>query len=50
MSHTSQSLGGESRAAEYIYLTKQHDNEFHNDAILVLSSIIKHITTSVSET
>ena len=42
--------GGESRAAEYIYLRKQHDDEFHNDAILVLSGIIKHIMTSTSET
>ena len=42
--------GGESRAAAYIYLTKQHDNEFHNGVILVLSGIIKHIMTSTSDT
>ncbi len=41
--------GGKSRAAAYMYLTKHHEPDFHNGAILVLSAIIKHVMASASE-
>lgn len=43
-------LGGKSRAAAYMYLTKQNEPDFHNGAVLVLSAIIKHVMASASET
>jgi hypothetical protein len=43
-------LGGKSRAAAYMFLTKKGDPDCHNGAIKVLSSIIKHVMASASET
>eukprot|EP00804_Cyclotella_cryptica_P008225 CCRYP_015155-RA/>CCRYP_015155-RA protein AED:0.23 eAED:0.17 QI:0/0/0/1/1/1/3/0/935 len=43
-------LGGKSRAAAYMFLTKKDDPDFHNGAVLILSSIIKHVMASASET
>jgi hypothetical protein len=43
-------LGGKSRAAAYMFLTKQGNPDFHNGAVKVLSSIIKHVMASASET
>eukprot|EP00804_Cyclotella_cryptica_P013280 CCRYP_007043-RA/>CCRYP_007043-RA protein AED:0.39 eAED:0.39 QI:0/0/0/1/0/0/3/0/598 len=43
-------LGGRSRAAAYMFLTKKDDPDFHNGAVLILSSIIKHVMASASET
>eukprot|EP00804_Cyclotella_cryptica_P005738 CCRYP_000080-RC/>CCRYP_000080-RC protein AED:0.27 eAED:0.24 QI:0/0/0/1/0.33/0/4/0/743 len=43
-------LGGKSRAAAYMFLTKKDDPDFHNSAVLILSSIIKHVMASSSET
>ena len=43
-------LKGKSRAAAYMYLTKRNEPDFHNGAVLILSSIIKHVMTSASET
>jgi hypothetical protein len=48
-SHLSK-LGGKSRAAAYMFLTKKDNPDFHNGAILVLSAIIKHVMASASET
>eukprot|EP00804_Cyclotella_cryptica_P013537 CCRYP_021093-RA/>CCRYP_021093-RA protein AED:0.19 eAED:0.14 QI:0/0/0/1/1/1/4/0/1001 len=42
--------GGKSRAAAYFYLTKKNNPDFHNDSVLILSTIIKHIMASASET
>ena len=42
-------LGGKSRAAAYYYMTKKGQKEFHNGAIDVLSTIIKHVMSSASE-
>ncbi|KAL7479589.1 hypothetical protein ACHAW6_005315 [Cyclotella cf. meneghiniana] len=42
--------GGKSRAAAYMYLTKQDEPNVHNGAVLVLSAIIKHVMASASET
>ncbi len=42
--------GGKSRAAGHFYLTNRNDKDFNNGAILTLSSIIKHIMSSASET
>ena len=42
--------GAKSRAAAYFYLTKKDNPEFHNGSVLILSSIIKHIMASASET
>ena len=38
-----------SRAAAYMYLTKENRPDFHNGAVLVLSAIIKHVMSSASE-
>eukprot|EP00804_Cyclotella_cryptica_P009712 CCRYP_011255-RA/>CCRYP_011255-RA protein AED:0.38 eAED:0.38 QI:0/-1/0/1/-1/1/1/0/318 len=43
-------LDGKSRAAAYMFLTKKDDPDFHNGAVLILSSIIKHVMASASET
>ncbi|KAL7482175.1 hypothetical protein ACHAW6_007870 [Cyclotella cf. meneghiniana] len=43
-------LNGKSRAAAYMFLTKKNNPDFHNGAILILSSIIKHVMASASET
>ena len=43
-------LNGKSRAAAYIYLTRKDNTNFHNGAIMVLSTIIKHVMASASET
>jgi hypothetical protein len=43
-------LGGKSRAAAYMFLTKKGNPDFHNGAVRVLSSIIKHVMASASET
>lgn len=43
-------LKGKSRAAAYMYLTKRNKPDFHNGAVLILSSIIKHVMASASET
>ncbi|KAL7476830.1 hypothetical protein ACHAW6_002665 [Cyclotella cf. meneghiniana] len=40
---------GKSRAAAYIYLTRQNEPDFHNGTVLVLSGIIKHVMASASE-
>jgi hypothetical protein len=40
---------GKSRAAAHFYLTNKGDEEFHNGAVLTLSSIIKHVMSSASE-
>ncbi len=42
--------GGRSRAAAYMFLTKKNNPDFHNGAVLVLSTIIKHVMASASET
>ena len=43
-------LRGKSRAAVYMFLTKKGNPDFHNRAVRVLSSIIKHVMASASET
>eukprot|EP00804_Cyclotella_cryptica_P000197 CCRYP_016181-RA/>CCRYP_016181-RA protein AED:0.36 eAED:0.35 QI:0/0/0/1/0/0/2/0/414 len=43
-------LSGKSRAAAYMFLTKKDNPDFHNGAVLILSSIIKHVMASASET
>eukprot|EP00804_Cyclotella_cryptica_P010114 CCRYP_019272-RA/>CCRYP_019272-RA protein AED:0.25 eAED:0.25 QI:0/0/0/1/0.66/0.75/4/0/703 len=43
-------LDGKSRAAAYMFLTKKDNPDFHNGAVLILSSIIKHVMASASET
>jgi hypothetical protein len=40
---------GKSRTSAHFYLMNHNDKEFNNGAILTLSSIIKHIMSSVSE-
>jgi hypothetical protein len=40
---------GKSRAAGHFYLTNQNNKNFNNGAVLTLSSIIKHVMSSVSE-
>ncbi len=42
-------MGGRSRAAGNFYLTNQNDKYFNNEAILTLSSIIKHVMSSASK-
>jgi len=42
-------LGGKSRAVGHFYLTNRNDEDFNNNAILTLSSIIKHVMSSASE-
>jgi hypothetical protein len=42
-------MGGRSCAAVHIYLTNQKDKDFNNEAILTLSSIIKHVISSASK-
>ena len=42
-------MDGKSRAAAYYYLTKEGNRAFHNGAIDVLSTIIKHVMSSASE-
>ena len=42
-------IGGKSRAAAYYYLTKKGNKLFHNGAIDVFSTIIKHVMSSASE-
>jgi len=42
-------LGSKSRAAGHFYLTNQNDEDFNNGAILMISSIIKHVMSSPSE-
>ena len=41
--------GGKSQAAEYMFLTKKNQPEFHNSTILIISGIIKHAMSSASE-
>jgi hypothetical protein len=41
---------GKSRAASYFYLSNRNDEAFNNGAILNLSTIIKHVMLSASET
>jgi hypothetical protein len=41
--------GGKSRASAHFYLTNVDDEDFNNGAILTLSSIIKHVMSSASE-
>ena len=36
-------LGGKIRAAAYYYMTNKVQKEFNNEAINVLSTIIKHV-------
>ena len=43
-------LGGKSRAAAYMYLTKKDNPDFHNGPVLILSAIIKHVMAPASET
>jgi hypothetical protein len=43
-------LGGKSRAAAYMFLTIKGNPDFHNGAVKVLLSIIKHVMASASET
>eukprot|EP00957_Ditylum_brightwellii_P195361 14884607-Ditylum_brightwellii.AAC.1 len=38
-----------SRAAGHFYLSNKNDKEFNNDAILTLSTIIRHVVASASE-
>jgi hypothetical protein len=40
---------GKSRAAGHFYLTNQNNKNFNNGAILTLSAIIKHVTSSASK-
>jgi hypothetical protein len=40
---------GKSCASTHFYLTNRDDKEFNNGAILTLSSIIKHVMSSVSK-
>jgi len=42
-------IGGKSRATGHFYLTNCNDEDFNNEAILTLSSIIKHVMSSASE-
>ncbi len=42
-------LVGKSWAAGHFYLTNRNDEDFNNGAILMLSSIIKHVMSSASE-
>jgi hypothetical protein len=42
-------IGGKRRAAGHFYLTNPNDENFNNGAILMLSSIIKHVMSSASE-
>jgi hypothetical protein len=42
-------LDGKSRAAAYMYLSKKDQPDFNNGAIMVLSTIIKHVMASASE-
>lgn len=42
-------IDGKSRAATYYYLTQKGNKSFHNGAIDVLSTIIKHVISSSSE-
>jgi hypothetical protein len=37
-------MGGKSRAAGHFYLSSVNDEDFNNDAILTLSSIIMHVS------
>jgi hypothetical protein len=41
--------GGKSRAAGHFYLSNCNDKDFNNEAILTLSTIIKHVMSSASE-
>jgi hypothetical protein len=41
--------GGRSRAARHFYLMNQNDKDFNNEAVLTLSSIIKHVMSSASK-
>ena len=40
----------EKAALLYFYLTKKHGPDFHNNSVLILSTIIKHIMASASKT
>ena len=42
-------IGGKSRAAAYYYMTREGNRSFHNGAIDILSTIIKHVMSSASE-
>jgi hypothetical protein len=42
-------MGGRSCASGHFYLTNQNDKDFNNGAVLTLSSITKHVMSSVSE-
>jgi len=42
-------VGGKSRAAAYYYMTRKGNRAFHNGAIDILSTIIKHVMSSASE-
>jgi hypothetical protein len=41
--------GCKSRAAKHFYLSNCNDKDFNNGAILILSTITKHIMLSASE-
>ena len=43
-------LNGKSRAVAYMFLIKTDDPDFHNGAVLILLTIIKHVMVSASET
>ncbi len=40
-------MGGKSHAAGHFYLSNVNDEDFNNGAIITLSSIIKHVMSSV---
>ena len=42
-------LGGKIRTVAYYYMTNKSQKQFNNGAINVLSTIIKHVMSSVSE-
>lgn len=42
-------INGKSRASRHFYLTNNNDKTFNNRAILILTSIIKHVMSSASE-
>ena len=42
-------LGGKIRTMAYYYMTNKNQKQFNNGAINVLSTIIKHVMSSVSE-
>jgi hypothetical protein len=43
-------IGGKRRAPGHFYLTNRNVEDFNNGAVLTLSSIIKHVMSSASET